>query len=159
MCCLKVLYICEKFHNISNGFQLTEWTRVHSRNGYFQYLLCSKGCNSKSRLSRVCFLCSACCRMVLYICEKFHHNSSNGFQPTEWILYMIEMAMFNVQRAIAPKVGKPELWFMCSAHCFIVFYTCVKFCANTLDSTSYGADTNHGSTDRQTGVHSKFRSV
>ena len=25
--------------------------------------------------------------------------------------YMIEMAMFNVQRAITPKVGKPELQF------------------------------------------------
>ena len=25
--------------------------------------------------------------------------------------YMVEMAMFNVQRAITPKVGKPELQF------------------------------------------------
>ena len=31
--CLMVLHICEKFH-ISNGFQLTERTRVHGRNGY-----------------------------------------------------------------------------------------------------------------------------
>ena len=37
--------------------------------------------------------------------------------------YMGEMAMFNVQRAITPKVGKPE--FMCSAHPLIVlFYLC-----------------------------------
>ena len=97
-----VLYICKKFHNILNSFQLTERTQVngkngyvqcsitskigkpelrfrcsasrlivlyicvkilenidrtleHSRNGYFQYLLCSKGCNSKSRLTRVTF--------------------------------------------------------------------------------------------------------
>ena len=36
-----MLYICEKFHNnISNGFQLTEQTQVHGRNGYVQY---SKG--------------------------------------------------------------------------------------------------------------------
>ena len=39
-----VLYICVKFF---------KRTRVHSRNVYFQYLLCSKGCNSKSRLTRV----------------------------------------------------------------------------------------------------------
>ena len=40
---------------------------------------------------------------------------------------MVEMAMFNIQRAMTPKVGKPELWFMCSAHCLIVLYICVKF--------------------------------
>ena len=40
---LMMLYICVKFHqNIWNGSQLTERTRVHSRNGYFQYLLCLK---------------------------------------------------------------------------------------------------------------------
>ena len=40
------------YQNIWNGFQLTELTRVHGRNGYFQYLLRSKGGNSKSRLTR-----------------------------------------------------------------------------------------------------------
>ena len=40
---------------------------------------------------------------------------------------MVEMAMFNVQRAITPKVGKPELRFMCSAHCLIMLFICVKF--------------------------------
>ena len=32
--------------------------------------------------------------------------------------YIVEMAMFNVQRAIhvTPKVGKPKLRFMSSAH-------------------------------------------
>ena len=48
--------------------------------------------------------------------------------------YMVEMAMFNVQRAITPKRGKPELWFMCSACCLIVLYTCVKFRENISDS-------------------------
>ena len=33
--------------------------------------------------------------------------------------YIVEMAMFNVQREIAPKVGKSELWFMSSACCII----------------------------------------
>ena len=43
---------------------------------------------------------------------------------------MVEMAMFNVQRAIISEVGKPELRFMCSAHPLIVLYLCVKFGEN-----------------------------
>ena len=43
---------------------------------------------------------------------------------------MVEMAMFYVERAIIPKVGKPELLFMCSAHCLTVLLICVKFHAN-----------------------------
>ena len=45
---------------------------------------------------------------------------------------MVEMAMYNVQRAIAPKVGRPELRSMCSARCLIVLYICVKFGENIL---------------------------
>ena len=33
----------------------------------------------------------------------------------------------NTQRAITPKVEKPELWFMCSACLLVVFNVCVKF--------------------------------
>ena len=33
---------------------------------------------------------------------------------------MVEMAKFNVLRAITTKVGKSELQFMCSAHRLIV---------------------------------------
>ena len=37
--CLMVLYICVKCHeNITNGIRSIEWTPVHGRNGYFQYL-------------------------------------------------------------------------------------------------------------------------
>ena len=43
---------------------------------------------------------------------------------------MVKMAMFNVQRAITPKVGQLELRFICFAHCLIVFYICVKFPEN-----------------------------
>ena len=43
------------------------------------------------------------------------------------------MAMFNVQRAITPKIGKAELWFMCSACRLIVFYICVKLRENISD--------------------------
>ena len=44
---LIVLYICVKFR------ENIERKQVHSRNGYFQYLLCSKGRISKIRLTRV----------------------------------------------------------------------------------------------------------
>ena len=39
---------------------------------------------------------------------------------------MVEMAIFNIQRAITLKVGKQELRFMCSARCLMVFNICVK---------------------------------
>ena len=48
--------------------------------------------------------------------------------------YMVEMAMFNVQRAITPKVGKPELWFISSARLVIVLYICVMFPENITTS-------------------------
>ena len=53
---------------------------------------------------------------------------------------MVEMAMFSVQRVITPKVGKPELQFMYSAHLLIMLYICVKFHEN-ISNESYGADT------------------
>ena len=37
------------------------------------------------------------------------------------------MKIVNSQMAITPKVGKPELRFMCSARRLMVFYVCVKF--------------------------------
>ena len=36
----------------------------------------------------------------------------------------------NTQRATTPKVGKPELGFMYSARCLMVFNVCVKFHEN-----------------------------
>ena len=40
------------------------------------------------------------------------------------------MKIVNTHRAITPKVGKPELWFMCSARCHMVLNVCVKFHEN-----------------------------
>ena len=37
------------------------------------------------------------------------------------------MKIDNTQRAITPKVGKPDLLFMFSAHRLMVFNICVKF--------------------------------
>ena len=38
--------------------------------------------------------------------------------------------MFNIQRVITLKVGKPELQIMCSTCCLMVLYICVKFHEN-----------------------------
>ena len=43
---------------------------------------------------------------------------------------MVEMAIFNIKRAMTSKVGKQELRFMCSACCLMVFNICVKFHEN-----------------------------
>ena len=55
---------------------------------------------------------------------------------------MVEMAIFNIQRAITLKVGKQELYFMCSACHLMVFNNCVKFHEKYVKRfKSYGADT------------------
>ena len=47
--------------------------------------------------------------------------------------YMVEMAIFNVQRAITPKVCNPELQFLCSACCLMVLNICVRCHENILN--------------------------
>ena len=76
------------------------------------------------------FLCYAHCLMMLYIYVKFRKISRTLSELWSGHEYMVEMAMFNVQRAIIPKVGKPKLRFMCSAHRLIVVYIAVKFREN-----------------------------
>ena len=46
------LHLCEVSSKYLEQFCNLQ-TQIHSRNGYFQYLLCSKDPNSKSRLTRV----------------------------------------------------------------------------------------------------------
>ena len=67
-------------------------------------------------------------------------NLQNGHE------YMVEMAMFNVQRTITPKVGKPELQFVCSACCLMVLYICVKFHENITNGFSV-MEWTHGRND------------
>ena len=43
---------------------------------------------------------------------------------------MVEMAIFNIQRAITLKLGKQELWLMYSAYHLMVFNVCIKFHEN-----------------------------
>ena len=44
--------------------------------------------------------------------------------------YKVEKTIFNVLRAIIQNVDNSELLFMCSAHCLLVLYICVKFREN-----------------------------
>ena len=54
--------------------------------------------------------------MVLHICEKFHKKiSEKVFNLQSGLKYMVKMAMFNVERAVTPKIGKSEIGFMSSA--------------------------------------------
>ena len=80
---------------------------------------------------------------MLYIYEKFYQNIWTVSNLQSGHEYMVEMATFNVQRAITPKVGKPELWFICSASRLIVLYIFVKFRENILEKFStYRANTS-----------------
>ena len=60
--------------------------------------------------------------MVLNVCVKIHENMSSSFKVMERTQKIV-----NTQRAATPKAGKPELRFMCSACCLMVFNICVKF--------------------------------
>ena len=55
---------------------------------------------------------------------KFHEDISSGFKLMERTRSVI------TQRAITPKVGKPELRLMCSACRLMAFNICVKFHEN-----------------------------
>ena len=46
------------------------------------------------------------------------------------LTYGVDMNIVNTQRAITPKVGKPELWFMYSAGRLMMFNVCVTFHEN-----------------------------
>ena len=48
--------------------------------------------------------------------------------------YVVEMAIFNVQRTITPKVCSPELRFLHSARRLMVLNICVKFHENIFNA-------------------------
>ena len=115
------------------------------------------GGNSKSRLSRVTVF------SVLHVvlgCFTFVRNfiiiSRTVFYLLSGHEYMVEMAMFNVRRAITPEVSKPEVRFMYSVRRLIVLYTSVKFRENISDGIRVMQRTRmiealaDGRTDRRT---------
>ena len=60
---------------------------------------------------------------------KFHLNSFNGCQLTEWTRNSIA----NDKRELTPKLSKAELWFLCMTHRLIVLYNCMKFHLNNFN--------------------------
>ena len=89
-------------------------------------------------------MCSARRLMVFNFCVKFHEDMSSGFKVMERTRKIV-----NTQRAITPKVGKPELWFLSSARRLTVFNVCVTFHENVSSSfKSYGVDTKINNTQR-----------
>ena len=60
---------------------------------------------------------------------KFHLNSLNSCQLTEWTRNSIA----NDQREITPKLSEAELWFLCMTHRLIVLYICMKFHLNSFN--------------------------
>ena len=66
---------------------------------------------------------------MLYNCMKFHLNSFNGCQLTEWP----QNSIANDQREITPKLSERELWFLCMTHRLIVLYNCMKFHLNSFN--------------------------
>ena len=82
-----------------------------------------KGNNSKSGKTRV--MVHVFYRLMVFnICAKFHKYVKRFYT------YGVGMKIVNTQRAITPKVGKPDLCFMCSARRLMVFNVCVKFHEN-----------------------------
>ena len=64
---------------------------------------------------------------------------------------MVEMAIFNIHRAITLKVGKQELRFICSTCHLKVFNICVKFHENMSSNFKVMEQTQKLLTDTHTG--------
>ena len=123
---LIVLYNCMKFClNSFNSCQLTEQTRNSIAND-------KREITPKISKIELWFLCMTHRLIVLYNCMKFHLNSLNGCQLTEWT----QNSIANDQREITPKISKAELWFLCMTHCLIVLYNCMKFQPNCFNLQS-----------------------
>ena len=74
--------------------------------------------------------------MILVFCTSYHgdihlHKVSRKYLK-QFSSYRAdtEITIFNVQRAITPKVGLAEVRFVCSALGPIMLYICVKFYQN-----------------------------
>ena len=85
------------------------------------------------------FLCMTHRLIVLYNCMKFHLNSFNGCQLTEWTRNSIA----NDQREITPKISKAELRFLSITHRLIVLYNCMKFHLNNFNGCQFTEQTRN----------------
>ena len=72
------------------------------------------------------------CLMVLYSCEKFHNNISNGFQLIEQIRVHNRKGYVQSSKGNNSKSRQTRVTMCCACH-LIVLYTCVKFRKNISD--------------------------
>ena len=70
-------------------------------------------------------MCSAHSLMLFYICENFMIVCRTVFNLQSGHKYKVEMTILNVQRAMIPKVDKPELQFI---HSRTLSYRALNFC-------------------------------
>ena len=71
----------------------------------------------------------------------------------------MDTKIVTTQRAITPKVEKPELWFMCSACRPMVFNVCVKFHENMSSGFKVMERTRQLLTDTQTHTQRKDENI
>ena len=108
----------------------------------------------KEEKSELRFMCSARRLMVFNVCVKFQENMSSGFKIMERTRKIV-----NTQRAISPKVEKPELRSMCSARRLMVFNVCVKFHENMSSGFKVMERTRKLLTDTHTHTHRKDENI
>ena len=147
------LYLCE----ISWKYLVRFSTYKADMSTWWKWLNSTfKGNNSKNRQTRVTFMCSACRLMVLYICMKFCENITSGIRVMERTKVHGRNGYIQCSKGNNSRVSKPELWFMCSAHCLMVLYILMW----SFMKISQMVWSGHKIMKRwQTDKHSKFRRV
>ena len=83
---------------------------------------------------------------------KFHLNSFNGCQLTEWT----KISIANDQREITPKISKAVLWFLCMTHRLIVLYNCMKFQLNSFNGRQLTEQTRNSIANDQREITPKI---
>ena len=94
-----VLYICKKFHNISNGFQPSE--QSHGRNGYVH---CSKGINSKEGKPELWFHV-----FCMLFHNALHENNADRIRVTEQTRMMQATKTSSNARNLSSSTSKRDL--------------------------------------------------
>ena len=108
----------------------------------------------QTRVMVLVFCTSYYCALHLYeVSQKYLKRFLRYRADTEC---MMEMAIFNIQRVITLKEGKPELRFMCSARPLMMFNICVKFHENMSSSFKVMERTRKLLTDTHTQKRQKL---
>ena len=138
---LMVFNVCVKFHEyMSSRFKVMERTQ--------KILNTQRAITPKVVKSELRFMCSARRLMLFTVCVTFHENMSSSFKVMERTRKIV-----NTQRAITPKVEKPELQFMCSARRLMVFNVVRSFMKICQVVFEVMERTRKLLTDRQTHTH------